>query len=464
VNKEFEMKRRDFLKCTTGAAAWAVLPGLANSEAAKPPRLNIVFFLVDDLGWRDVACYGSAYYETPNIDRLARQGMRFSDAYAAAAVCSPTRASILTGKYPARLHLTHAIGLKPPTDRKLLPPNWTQTVDLEETLFPEALHAGGYSSACIGKWHLGKNRPAQSGFESTSFTRYINSHHFPYYDAPPLPEGEKGEYMTDRLTDESIRFIEANRAKPFFLYLSHYAVHVPLEAKEEMVRKYAGKPPHGSQKNPAYAAMIESVDESLGRVMETLDRLGIADHTAIIFMSDNGGWSGATSNAPLRGGKGMVYEGGIREPMIIKWPGVTRADSLCREPVTSTDFYPTLLEMAGLPLRPRQHCDGVSLVPALNRSGKINRAAIFWHFPHYHGGTTPYSAVRKGDWKLIEFLEDGRIELYNLKEDMSETDNLAERMPEKRDELHDLLKVWRREAGAQMPHPNPDYVSALTPS
>jgi len=441
---------------------------------AAPKRINFVFFLIDDMGWTDAGCYGSSLYETPNIDRLAAQGMRFTDAYAACPVCSPTRASIMAGKYPVRLGITN-YGTKP--------------LPLEETSLAEALKAAGYTTFFAGKWHIGGKPefcPDKQGFDFNvggNATGSPRGGYFSPYKNPQLPDGPKDEYLTDRLTDESLKFLDAHGREPFLLYLSHYAVHTPLQGKAPLVAKYKAKlarrPPKGpllrdegpraatslAQRNPTFAAMVHSIDDSVGRVLRKLDGLGIADHTAIIFMSDNGGLSTLlkgrglaknppTCNLPLRAGKGWLYEGGIREPMIIKWPGVVAPGSTCSAPVTSTDFYPTLLEMAGLPLRPKQHLDGVSLVPLLKGGQEFAREAIFWHYPHHHGsGSVPSGAVRAGRWKLIDFYEDHRVELYNLEDDIGETRNLAETMPAKRRELHALLSTWRKQVGAQIPAP-----------
>lgn len=455
--------RRDFLRASLGAAAWTAaysLPSLAAGPGRKPP-LNFVFFLVDDLGWDDVACFGSRYYETPNIDRLARQGMRFTNAYAACPVCSPTRASILTGKYPARLHLTDWIPGHRAPYAKLRPPQWTQHLPLDEVTLAEAFRDAGRHSLFLGKWHLGGPQyfPDNQGFEvnlgGCSWGQPKRGYFSPYH-IPTLDNGSKGEYLTDRLTDESLRLLKENRTRPFVLYLAHYAVHAPIQAKKEITARYRKKKPVGGQKNPTYAAMIDSVDQSMGKLLNKLDELGIADHTAVIFMSDNGGLIPVTSNAPLRDGKGTPYEGGIREPMIIKWPGVTRPGSVCDVPVISNDFYPTMLEMAGLPLRPKQHCDGVSLVPLLKGGKALPRQDLYWHYPHYHR-SPPFGAVRRGSWKLIEFYEDDRCELYNLAEDVGEQHNVADARPEKVRELRTALHQWRRAVDAQMPVPNPDY-------
>ena len=453
------LNRRLFLRSgaagTLGciAGAWA-RPAMAKEEEAPPKKPNFVFFLVDDLGWRDVGCYGTKFYETPAIDRLASEGMRFTDAYAACPVCSPTRASILTGKYPARLNLTDWIPGHKPKDPKLLVPAFHQELPLAEVTIAEALKAAGYACASIGKWHLGGEPyyPDKQGFDLNvgGTAKGQPPRYFSPYGIPTLADGPKGEYLTDRLADEAEKFIEQNRDRPFFLYLPHFAVHTPIQGKEEITAKYARKPPDGDQKNATYAAMIESVDDSVGRVMKKLQDLGLADRTVLFFMSDNGGLAGVTSNAPLRAGKGTLYEGGIREPMIVKWPGVVRSGTTANTPVTSTDFYPTILEMAGLPPKPEQHVDGLSLVPLLKESGPLRRDTLYWHYPHYHR-TTPAGALLHGDWKLIEYFEDGRLELYNLRDDIGEQHDLASAMPEKARELQKMLADWRRSVSAQMP-------------
>ncbi|HUT33106.1 MAG TPA: sulfatase [Planctomycetota bacterium] len=457
------MNRRAFLRrATLGSLGLLGASRLAHAaEGAGGPKLNFVFFLIDDMGQRDVGCYGSTIYETPNVDRLASQGMRFTDGYAACPVCSPTRASILTGKYPARLHLTDWIAGHRRRNAKLAVPDWTMYLPHEEVTLAEALKPAGYVSASIGKWHLGgpEYRPESQGFDLNvgGDHRGQPPSYFAPYKIPGIADGKPGEYLSDRLTDEAVKFIETNRDKPFFLYLPHYAVHTPIQAKKDLTEKFIekGRPAKG-QNSATYAAMIQSVDESVGRVMAKLDELGIADRTVVFFMSDNGGLAAVTSNAPLRAGKGTLYEGGIREPWIVKWPGVVKPGSTCSVPVTSTDFYPTILEMAGLKADPKQAPDGLSTVPLLKQSGTIERDALYWHYPHYHI-TLPGGAVRCGDWKLIEYFEDGKLELYNLKGDLSETTDLAAKMPEKAAELRKKLDDWRRAVGAQMPTPNPNY-------
>ncbi len=465
--------------------AFLSLSTSAATEPAKPARKpNFVFILADDLGWADLGCYGSTFYETPHLDRLAANGMRFTDAYAACSVCSPTRASILTGKYPARLHLTDWLPGRPDRpDQKLKRPVITDHLPVEEVTVAAALRQAGYRTACIGKWHLGGPNyfPEKFGFDLNiaGCQRGSPPSYFSPYRIPTLADGPKGEYLTDRLTDEALKFIAGSGGKPFFLYLSHHAVHIPLQAKPELVAKYQAKaarlpPPSGPefrpegkgrahqiQNNPVYAAMIQSLDESVGRVVQKLAELGLEGDTVVVFTSDNGGVSTSeqfpTANVPLRAGKGWHYEGGVREPLIIRWPGVTEAGSVCRAPMISTDYYPTLLDMAGLPLRPSQHVDGVSLVPLL-KGGTRPERPLFWHYPHYSNqGGAPGGAVRLGDFKLIEWFEDMRLELFNLKDDLGEQRDLAARMPEKTAALRQQLHDWRDSVRASMPEPNPDY-------
>jgi arylsulfatase A-like enzyme len=458
---------------------------LAAPESAKPPaRPNLVFILADDLGWSDLGCYGSTFYETPHLDQLAAKGMRFTDAYAACSVCSPTRASILTGKYPAHLHLTDWLPGRPDRpDQKLKRLVILDHLPLEEVTLSRALREGGYRTGFIGKWHLGGPDffPDKQGFDLNvgGCQRGSPPSYFSPYRIPTLTDGPKGEYLTDRLTDEALKFIEGGRGKPFLLYLSHYAVHNPQQAKAGMIAKYQGKAARlpgapgpeflreGKQQTrqiqnqPVYASMVESVDESVGRVMQKLADLGLEGNTIVVFTSDNGGLSTAegapTSNLPLRGGKGWHYEGGVREPLIVRWPGVTQPGSTCRAPMISTDYYPTFLEMAGLPLRPRQHADGVSFVPLLKGGAQPERP-LFWHYPHYSNqGGGPGGAVRLGNFKLIEWYEDMRVELFNLSGDPGEKHNLAATMPDKTAALRQQLHARRQSVNASMPTPNPDY-------
>lgn len=461
--------------------AMLFVPVGAVSAADKP---NIVFILADDLGWKDLGCYGSSFHETPNLDKLAAQGMRFTDAYAACTVCSPTRASIMTGKYPARLHLTDWLpGLPDSPDHKLSRPDIQKFLPLEEVTVAEALKAGGYRTGFFGKWHLGEAEevwPDKQGFDVNvgGCGKGHPPSYFSPYGIPAITDGPKGEYLNDRLTDEALKFLEQSKDKPFFLYLPHYAVHMPLQAKPETIEKYkakaaglpAGREVYGTdlgrpirqiQDDPVYAAMMENLDENVGRVLKKLSELDLDKNTIVFFTSDNGGFSTGKGtpacNLPLRMGKGWPYEGGVREPLLVKWPGVTKPGSVSSAPVISTDYYPTILQIAGLPLKPAQHADGESIVPAL-KGGVLPERPLFWHYPHYHGsGGAPYGAVRLGDFKLIEWYEDMRAELYNLKDDIGERIDLAAKMPEKTAELLKLLHGWREDVKAQMPTPNPKY-------
>lgn len=460
-------------------------------------RPNILFILIDDLGWRDLGCYGSTFYETPNLDRLAAQGMRFTDAYAASPVCSPTRASILTGKYPARVGVTNWIPGNP--WGKLMGVPYSHALPKDELTIAQVLKAHGYRTWHVGKWHLGEkgNWPEDFGFDVNIAGCHLGGPHRGGYFSPwnidNLENGPQGEYLTDRLTDEAIRLIEQPDEHPFFLYLSHYAVHTPIQAPPELVAKYEKKAKaldldaqetfrdgepfpclHKKdqrirrrliQSDPVYAAMVENLDTNIGRVLDALDRLGKTDDTLVIFTSDNGGLSTAegspTSNAPLSEGKGWMYDGGVREPLIVRWPGVIEPGSTCETPVTSPDFFPTCLEAASLPLRPERHVDGVSLAP-LFRGESIHRDAIFWHYPHYSNqGDAPACAIRAGDWKLIEHFEDGRLELFNLRDDLEESRDLSSSLPERARELHARLVAWRRSIEAKIPQPNPDYEAML---
>ena len=435
------------------------------ADAGRPP--NVIFFLIDDFGWTDLGCFGSDLYETPNLDRLARQGTKFTSAYSACTVCSPTRAALMTGKYPARLHLTDWIAGHKAKNPKLLIPDWTQYLPREEVTVAEALKEAGYVTCHVGKWHLGNQEqgwPDKHGFDHNlgGYERGQPPSYFSPYKIPTLKDGPPGEYLTDREADEAVRFLEANRDRPFFLYVPHYAVHTPLQAKKELIEHYQKKIKSGLRHtNATYAAMVHSMDEAVGRILKALEQLKIADRTAVFFTSDNGGLLRSTNNPPLRAGKGSAYEGGVRVPLIVRWPGVTPQGSVCAEPVITVDYYPTLLQMAGAKGDPRHNAavDGESLVPLLkDPKARLKRDAIYWHYPHYHpGGATPYGAVRAGDWRLVEFYEDMHVELYNLKDDVGEKNDLAGQMPEKAEELRKRLHAWRKAVGAQMPTPNPDY-------
>lgn len=441
---------------------------VARAELKAVERSNVLFLLVDDFGWADVGYNGTTFYETPHIDRLAKSGMIFTDAYAAGSVCSPTRNSIMTGKYPARTGHTNIGGAMPQSEFTLA----------------EAFKAGGYATFFAGKWHLGnakgKTLPENQGFDINIGGCHYGqppTYFYPYYTEkmawkhpfpiPGLEEGEAGDYLTDQLTDEAVKYLRTRvgAREPFFLYLSYHTVHTPLEAPAELVKKYEQKAEamniaankevvqnrqKSIQNDPVYAAMVECLDRSVGRLTASLKTLGIDDSTVIVFMSDNGGLStkgskgGPTSNLPLRAGKAHTYEGGIREPMLIRWPGVTKPGASCAVPVISTDFYPTLLEVAGLPLRPEQHRDGVSLVPLLKGALSLGREAVYWHYPHNHSaGGRASSVIRKGDYKLIQFHADNRVELYNLAVDIGEANDLSNSHSQVRDDLLASLKEWQ---------------------
>ena len=452
-----------------------------------PP--NILFFLIDDMGWTDLTCTGSDFYETPRLDELRRDGLLFSDAYAAAPVCSPTRASILSGKYPARVGITQYIGGHG-VGKLCDVPYFTQLPRSEFSL-ASALRAGGYQTWHVGKWHLGEGRsaPTHHGFDvSVGGGRWgaPPQGYFAPWGLPDL-EGEDGDYLTDALTDAALGLLQSRDAgRPFFLNFWHYAVHTPIQAPAALVEKYERKAralgldqkdpfeegEHFSvdhkrdqrvlrrkfQSDPTYAAMVENLDGNVGRVLDALDELGLRDNTLVVFTSDNGGLSTAegspTSNAPLSQGKGWMYEGGNREPLLMRWPGQIAPGTSCETPVTSPDFYPTFLQAAGLPLLPHQHCDGESLLP-LMRGDQLEREAIFWHYPHYSNqGDTPSCAVRAGRWKLIEWFETGQVELYDLRGDIAESHDLSAREPERVAALRGQLATWKRQVEALIPKNN----------
>ncbi|QQS46360.1 MAG: sulfatase [Acidobacteriota bacterium] len=452
----------------------------ASSAFAQSRPPNIVLVLIDDYGWADTGSYGSTYHRTPNIDALAARGMRFTDAYAATPVCSPTRAALMTGKHPARLHLTDWLpGRRDLPAQKLARPNIRQELPLAETTLAEALKSVGYATAHIGKWHLGGAGfgPENQGFDlniAGDHTGTPLSYFAPYQSngrfMPGLETAPQGEYLPDRLTSEAERFIERNKEKPFFLYFPHYSVHIPMRAKSELIAKHRSRPrPERGQNNPVYAAMIESVDESVGRLTRKLEELGIADNTIFIFTSDNGGLATpegpdtpATDNSPLRAGKGYLYEGGIRVPLIIAWPKRIKAGSVNRTPVYSMDLFVTAVEAAGS--RNTTGTDGMSLLPLLTGRGGLRREALYWHYPHYsnqsiNGGRLdqPGAAIRQGDYKLIEFYQDNRVELYDLKNDIGERNDLARGNPRLAERLRGKLAAWRKTVGAQMMTPNPAY-------
>lgn len=448
-----------------------VRDGLAKDHPSRP---NIVFLLADDLGWTGLSSFGSDFYETPQLDRLALSGLKFTDAYAACTVCSPTRASIMTGKYPARLHLTDFIAGQNRPWAKLRIPNWNKGLDHSEVTIAEALRDAGYATAQVGKWHLnhaGRNAAAYSP----------TTHGFDVqYEKPPgtkgyrlktgsNSDGESGsEYLTDYLTDKAVEFIDESKDKPFFLYFAYHVPHTPIQGRKDLVEKFEQKVRGDAiHKNPEYAAMVASLDQSVGRVLTRLDQYGLTENTVVIFTSDNGGLTqrygrhdGFTENLPLRRGKGSAYEGGVRVPTIVRWPGVTQAGSVCDEPVSTIDYYPTLLDIASASGDKTHNAfvDGKSIVPLLQEPTSALNRDLYWHYPHYHaGGDSPYSAIRSGTWRLIEFHEDARVELYDLANDIGEQHDLASKMPERARKLQSKLHAWRQQVGAQMPTPNPDF-------
>ena len=455
-------------------------------DAAK--QTNFLFFLVDDMGWADIGANGSTYHETPNIDRLARSGMRFTQGYAAGSVCSPTRASIMTGRHPVRVDITDWIpGQANRLANPLLHPEDRSHLPLEETTIAEALKEHGYQTFFAGKWHLGDKGqwPTDQGFDINIGGHHRGSPPGGYYGPwsnPTLKAKRKDEYLTERLTEESVKFLEErDQAKPFLLYLSYYNIHTPIQAYKKHIDHYQSKaakafegktptePEHDGtnrlrQDNPALATMVAAVDDSVGVLLAKLTELKLDENTVVIFFSDNGGLStlqrgrfGPGCNLPLRAGKGWLYEGGVREPTIIRAPGVTQPGSVSHKPLISMDFFPTMLDLAGLPLKPKLHVDGRSLLSQLKGNDTGNRT-LHWHYPHYHGSSwKPGASIRDGDWKLIEFYHYNNFELYNLAKDPGERTNLAKRNPRKAAELRAKLSAWQKQIKAKMPAPNPDY-------
>ena len=490
------LSRRNFLKLGAFSTAMATVPALHSPSAApsnieSKEKTNFLFIIVDDLGWSDIGCFGADLHETPNIDKLALQGQKFINSYAAAPVCSPTRAALLTGKSPATLNMTiwRESARNTVMDKKLLPPDVEGNLPLEEVTLAEILNRDGYITAHLGKWHVGDFEyfPELQGFDinvgatvwgcpPTFFYPYRGKMSFGSFRFTPGLQKDsrgkyrvdrEGEYLTDRITDEALNILEDIKDKPFMLNLAYYTVHTPIEAKQHLIAYYEKKlKPGMSHQNPVYAAMVHILDENVGRVLNKLDELGLTENTVVIFTSDNGGYINAwrnktvTSNAPLRSGKGSLYEGGIRVPTIIKWPGVTTPGSESDCLTSTQDFYPTVLDISGSKIDPKQEreLEGTSLVPVLkNVDAELQRDTLYWHYPHYYPTTTPVSAVRQGKWKLLHFFEDDSVELYNLADDIGETNNLAERYPDKTKELSRLLKKWQKQVNAPMPRVNPDY-------
>lgn len=458
------------------------LPLVAQSTDGHA-KTNILFILADDMGWSDLGCYGADLHETPRIDQFARESVRFTNAYAMS-VCSPTRSTLMTGKHAARLHYTiwsEGAQQGGPKNRKLRAAEAIWNLPHSETTIAKHLHDAGYLTAMIGKWHLGdwEHYPESHGFDiniggtnwgapQTFWWPYSGTGRFgpEFRYVPHLEFGKPGEYLTDRLTDEAMKVIDRAGDKPFFVYLSHHSVHTPIEAKEEDVKHFDAKLRDGmNHRHGVYAAMMKNFDDNVGRVLDHLKERGLDKNTLVVFASDNGGYVGpdkasgrdmpVTNNTPLRSGKGSLYEGGIRIPLIVRWPGVTQAGATCDEPVITMDLFNTFLSAADLP---KHTNDGLDLTPLLKQpSSKLNRDALFFHYPHYYATTSPVSAVRAGDWKLLEYFEDDHVELYNLKDDPGEQYDLTKDDPDKANALRNQLHAWRDSVGASLPTPNPDF-------
>ena len=466
---------------------FAPCPGeAAPAEKSTSTPTNILFFLVDDLGYMDIGANNpDCFYETPNVDRLARSGLRFTNGYAACPVCSPTRLSIMTGKYPSRTDATN--WFSGARAERFAPAPLHDRMDLEEVTLAETLKEHGYATFFAGKWHLGPSEefwPEQQGFDVNQGGwklggPYGPGKYFVPYGNPRLQDGPAGEHLPDRLAGETCKFIEEHKQGPFLAYLSFYSVHTPLISRDDLKQKYQAKAERLGllekeqfaeeeqnflsnrprqvrivQSHAVYGGMVEAMDRAVGKVLDKLDELGLAENTAVFFTSDNGGLSTSegspTSNLPLRGGKGWLYEGGIREPYLIRWPGVTSPGATCDVPVISTDFYPTILSIAGLPPEPKQHRDGRSLVPLLEGQKNLVREALYWHYPHYgNQGGFPGGAIRMGDWKLLERFEDGRVHLFNLAEDIGEKNDLAEKYPQRVEEMREKLHAWYKDVDAK---------------
>jgi len=470
-----------------------VLLAAAPAMMAAKQRPNFVFILVDDLGRQDLSCEGSAFHETPNVDRIAREGMRFAHGYSACQVCSPSRAAIQTGRYPVRTGITDYIGGttgrnqpdKWNRNTRLLPARYAMEMALEETTIAEALKRHGYRTFFAGKWHLGHtgHGPEEQGYEINNGGHIAGTPpggYFAPYNNPALADGPPGEELPVRLGRETAKFIGDHKDQPFFAMLSFYSVHGPIQSTEARWRKFRDKAEQmglttrvdprfildrtkevrQAQDHPIYAGMMEAMDEAVGLVLDALDHHGLADNTVVIFTSDNGGVSSgdgfATSCLPLRGGKGRQWEGGIRQPLYVRWPTVTKGTTT-DVPAIGMDFFPTILEIAGVRAMPKQHLDGVSLVPAL-RGGTIPARPLFWHYPHYgNQGGEPSAIIREGEWKLIHYFEDDRVELYHVNRDLGEREDLVNDEPERAAAMLKRLKAWQESVGARFPAPNPKW-------
>ncbi len=454
--------------------AVAGLVGMATAAAyAAKDKPNVLLINIDDLGWSDLGCMGSDYYKTPNIDKMASEGMLFTNGYAAAANCAPSRACLLTGQTTPRHGVYTVLNSDrgSASTRKLIPTKNTLHIEPDNKTLGHLMKSAGYKTCSIGKWHV-SNSPLKNGFDiniagSHAGGPYTGGYHSPY-KYPNCVKKEKGEYLTDRLTREAIKFMSETKEQPFFLYLPYFAVHTPIQGKKDKIEKYKKLPKGKGHDNANYAAMVESVDENIGKLMTALDNLKIANNTLVIFTSDNGGVYKLSRQWPLRSGKGSYYEGGIREPLIVRWPGIIKAGSKSDTPVCNIDFFPTLAAVSGAPAM-KKVLDGVNILPLLTGERELAERALYWHFPIYlQGGhcesrdpifrTRPGSAIRLGDWKLHEYFEDGALELYNLKDDLGEKNNLAKKNPELAKKLHDMLKQWRKETNAPVPTElNPAY-------
>ena len=465
---------------------------LISCKANHPP--NLVFILVDDLGWSDLGYSGSSFYESPNIDALSMESVQFTHAYAAGSVCSPSRAAIMSGKHPARVDITDWIPGSDPMDEKLIGPEDLFELPLGEQTLAEAFRDGGYETFFAGKWHLGSHDfyPEDQGFNMNMGGHEKGSPPGGYYSPyknPKLTDGPEGEYLPDRLTDESIQFLQTEREQPFFLFLSYYTVHTPIQASKKHLPKFQEKlkslnNPQKSQRvegrgitrldqyHPKYASMVYAMDENVGRLINALKENGLYDNTILVFTSDNGGLStldstrrrpAPTSVTPLRGGKGWLYEGGIRVPLLIKPAQYRKANRIVDEAVIGHDLYPTVLSLAGMQIPEGQQIDGLDLSPMIHEIGHLDRNELFWHYPHYHGsGWTPGAAIRQGDWKLIEFYETEAIELYNLADDLAESYNLAEEQVEKANELRERLNSLQDTLNAKRPWINVRYAQSAS--
>lgn len=465
------------MKILKGVVVLFLLVSISGIAQGKP---NIVYINIDDLGWADLTCYGSSYYETPNIDRLVTMGMKFTDAYASAANCAPSRAGLMSGQYSPR-HGIYTVGSSErgkSKDRKLIPVLNNTTLNDNVITLAEVLKKAGYITASMGKWHLGEDPKSQgfdiniggthAGHPKTYFSPYMNKN---------LPDGVEGEYLTDRLTNEGIDFINKHKNRPFFLYMTYYTVHTPLQGKEDLIKKYQNKSTSEYHKNATYAAMVESMDSNVGRLINSLEKLNLTNNTLIIFTSDNGGLFTVSEQFPLKFGKGSYYEGGIRVPLVIRWDGKVKPGAISKIPVINLDVYPTFLDIVKVKPDNDMTLDGKSLLPVLFQKGEFKDRPLFWHFPVYleaSGGynenterdplfrTRPGSTMRFGKWKLHQYFENGDIELYDLEKDISENNNLVNVKPKKTNELLSMLDNWRVETKAPVPKQlNTDFIKPL---